>query len=161
MNTPKSDIIFQPKGVASGVISSPVVRPHVLVVDDDEPTRTVCARMLERANFDADAVPDGSVAWDVLQAAKYDLVVSDCDMPRLSGIDLLKKMRTTGMMEPVILMSGSLKNLSAVDPASFGPLEIVAKPFSFYQLMVTVDALMPFAEVSTRRISAARTVFDA
>jgi twitching motility two-component system response regulator PilH len=116
--------------------------------------------MLERANFAADAVPDGSDAWDALQTDKYDLVVSDCDMPRLSGIDLLKRMRITGMMEPVILMSGSLKNLSAVNPASFGPLEIVAKPFSFYHLIVTVDALLPFAKVSARQLAAARPVFN-
>lgn len=86
----------------------PDSRHRILVAEDDEDTRRLNIEVLAGSGYKVDAAADGAIAWDVLQFTGYDLLVTDYNMPRMSGIELLKKLRAAHMVLPVILVSGTM-----------------------------------------------------
>lgn len=66
---------------------------RVVVAEDDAVFRRVIAFTLERAGFDVSPVANGQLAWELLQAGRVDCLVTDHQMPQLSGIELIAKTR--------------------------------------------------------------------
>jgi DNA-binding response OmpR family regulator len=87
-------------------------RPHprqrILIVDDDEDIRRLDLEALAGAGYKVDGAADGVAAWDVIQLNRYDLLVTDYNMPRMSGVELLLKIHTARMALPVIMVSGTI-----------------------------------------------------
>jgi two-component system chemotaxis response regulator CheY len=83
-------------------------RQRILVVDDDGDIRRVNTEVLVDSGYEVDAAADGALAWDILQFKHYDLLVTDYNMPKMSGVDLLLKLHAAGMDLPVILVSGTI-----------------------------------------------------
>ena len=86
----------------------PNPRPRILVVEDDEDIRRLNAEVLTVSGYKVDAAADGTIAWDILQYNQYDLLVTDYHMPKMSGVELLKKVRAAHVALPVILVSGTM-----------------------------------------------------
>lgn len=82
---------------------------RVLVVDDSLPCRALAASILTEAGYEVRAVADGSQAWTLLQDVRFDVVVSDLQMPRMDGLDLLHRVRASAPLAdlPVILNSST------------------------------------------------------
>ena len=80
-------------------------KKRVLVVDDSATVREVEKKILENAGLSVDTAVDGVDGWNVVRLSKYDLVVSDVDMPRMSGLGLTSKIRTLYPDLPVIIIS--------------------------------------------------------
>ena len=80
---------------------------RVLVVEDSITVREVERQMLLRAGYAVDTAVDGMDGWNAVQKVKYDLVVSDVDMPRMNGIEFVRKMRADRRYEtlPVVIVS--------------------------------------------------------
>src|SRR5436190_12282712 len=66
---------------------------RILVVDDDISIRELSTEVLIHHGYHVDAAEDGAVAWDILQVSSYDLLLTDHNMPKVSGVELLKKLR--------------------------------------------------------------------
>lgn len=81
---------------------------HVLVVDDSITTRTLEQSVLEAAGYHVTAAVDGQDAWEKLQQEPVELVVSDVEMPRMTGFDLCRRMRSSKRFAevPVVLVTG-------------------------------------------------------
>ena len=80
---------------------------RILVVDDSITVREVERRLLENKGYEVDVAVDGMDGWNAVQTGKYDLVISDVDMPRMNGIELVKNIRN-GLATrhlPVIILS--------------------------------------------------------
>src|ERR1041385_7209715 len=75
---------------------------RILVVDDEVEIRQVNAEVLRRFGYQTETVADGAAAWEALQANRYDLLITDNRMPKVSGVELVKKMRSAHMTLPVI-----------------------------------------------------------
>ncbi|MBE0544257.1 MAG: response regulator, partial [Verrucomicrobia bacterium] len=91
-----------------GQAADAAVKLHrILVVDDDDSIRQLNTAVLTRAGYTVDAAEDGVVAWHALNAESYDLLITDNNMPALTGIELLQKMRAARMCLPVIVASGT------------------------------------------------------
>ena len=75
---------------------------RILVVDDDVSVRQLTTELLIRAGFVVDAATDGATGWEALQAKQYDLVITDNFMPKLTGIEMVKKIHAGNMNLPVI-----------------------------------------------------------
>jgi DNA-binding response OmpR family regulator len=88
----KDKTISQP-GESTG---APLPRCRILLVEDDSGLLRLNAEVLKRSGYDVDAVEDGAAAWDTLQLNRYDLMVTDNKMPRVSGVELLKKLQAAG-----------------------------------------------------------------
>ena len=82
-------------------------RKRLLVVDDSVTTRTLLKSILETAGYDVVSANDGQEAFDMLSEYEFDLIVSDVDMPRMSGFDLTRSIRNSGQWSslPVVLVT--------------------------------------------------------
>jgi DNA-binding response OmpR family regulator len=88
--------------------SKPNPPQRILVVEDDVVTLRINIKVLTKSGYEVDGAEDGAVAWDALQLNGYDLIVTDNDMPNVSGVDLLKKLYAARMALPVIMVSGTM-----------------------------------------------------
>lgn len=82
--------------------------PQLLAVDDSITTRTLMRGLLESAGYRVKVAADGSQAWELLQQEEFDLVVSDVDMPGMTGFDLVTRVRAHPRTAriPLILVTG-------------------------------------------------------
>lgn len=128
------------------VLANPARR--ILVVDDDEDIRQVSARVLRHFGFQTETAADGAAAWEALQAAGYDLLITDHNMPEVSGAELVKKVRSARMTLPVILASGAMPTHELDGNAWMQPLTTLVKPFSGVQLVAMVRAVLAQPAVS-------------
>jgi CheY-like chemotaxis protein len=111
---------------------------RILVVDDEKQIRQLNSSVLILSGYPVDTAEDGGVAWEALQAGRYGLLITDNQMPKITGVDLVKKCRGARMSLPVILASGAA-------PADAESLEIAAillKPFTGAQLVKTVKEVL-------------------
>ena len=117
-------------------------RPRILVVEDDREQRQTNALVLACSGYTVDVAEDGAAAWEAAQASRYDLLITDNHMPRLTGLELLKKMRSTGMGLPVIMATGILPTQELIQNPWLEPVALLAKPYAAEQLLETVKALL-------------------
>jgi len=135
---------------------------RILVVDDDEMFLDLAATMLNRAGFSVDTAGDGEAGWTALRAGAYDLLITDNDMPRLTGVELVTRAREAGMTLPVVMASGS-SALEAIHGS--GWLNLAAclrKPFAIHELVEIASRVAlsrptpdPVTESTGPRLSAA------
>ena len=118
--------------------------PHrrILVVDDDRLVRRHIAEMLIHSGYHVDAAEDGAVAWDMLQLHRYDLLVTDNQMPKVSGVELLKKLHSVRMTLPVIMATGSLPEVEFTRYPWLQPAATLLKPFTGDELLRTVEKVL-------------------
>jgi CheY-like chemotaxis protein len=110
----------------------------ILVADDYEGARQVITNTLARAGFEVGTAADGEAAWEALQHGHFDLLVTDNEMPRLAGLELIKRIRDAGLRLPIILVSGSLTEEGMRDYAHLQVAAVLAKPFDFWEFLNTV-----------------------
>ena len=85
-------------------------RKRVLVVDDSLTVREVERKLLETQGYEVTVAVDGMDGWNNLQGAPFDLVVSDIDMPRMNGIDLVRKIKADPLLKALPVMIVSYKD---------------------------------------------------
>lgn len=140
-----SDQASRDQNVFLGV-RSPAATPRILLVDDEEAIRQICAETLARYGYQVDTAEDGETGWEMLNAAKfdsdaYDLLITDNNMPRLSGFDLVKRLRSAQIDLPVIMASGMV-NVLRSETESLGLAAILAKPFFPKDLIKAVKSVL-------------------
>jgi CheY-like chemotaxis protein len=114
-------------------------RPRILYVDDEYPLRRLCEVVLVRAGYDVDTAADGMEAWEALQHLQYHLLITDYDMPRLTGLQLATRARNAGMRLPIVLSSGSPEALHSAVGSRLGFAACLPKPFGIQALMKAVE----------------------
>jgi two-component system sensor histidine kinase and response regulator WspE len=77
------------------------------VVDDSLTVREVERQLLARLGYEVDVAVDGADGWNAIRSARYDLLVSDIDMPRMNGIELVRAVRSEARLAalPIIIVS--------------------------------------------------------
>ncbi|MEG4626855.1 hybrid sensor histidine kinase/response regulator [Microcoleus sp. w1-18aA5] len=82
-------------------------RQHILVVDDSITVREMTRKLLQNRGYDVDVAVNGMDAWTAIRSNHYDLILSDIDMPRMNGIELVKQIKDhpTFNLLPVIIVS--------------------------------------------------------
>ena len=80
---------------------------RILVAEDSVTTRTLVRNILQAAGYEVVVTPDGAAAWEALQTERFDLLLSDIEMPNLDGIALTERIRATPALLglPVILVT--------------------------------------------------------
>jgi len=117
-----------------------VQQPTVLVADDEEMVRHLCARVLEDAGYRVLTAVDGLQALQMVRqfGSEIQLVVSDLRMPRLDGLQLSDWLTTMHMSTPVIFISGY--NLDRPTDR-----QVLAKPFHPSELIAAVERVLSAA----------------
>ena len=114
---------------------------NILIVEDDEDTAEVVCTLLEDAGFKATSVDRGEMALDKITAQNPDLVLLDLNLPDISGIEVLKHVRSHSFL-PMIVLSGFGQDRDRVVALEAGADDYMAKPFSPEELVARVRALL-------------------
>lgn len=104
-----------------------------LVVDDFSTMRRIVRNLLKELGFtNVDEAEDGVAALAKLRGAQFDFVVSDWNMPNMTGIDLLRNIRgDTGLKHlPVLMVTAEAKKENIVEAAQAGANGYIVKPFT-------------------------------
>jgi DNA-binding response OmpR family regulator len=122
---------------------APAIPPRrILVVDDDPDTRQLSVDVLVNANFEVDAAIDGADGWEALRAKHFDLLITDNTMPRMSGLELIEKLRYTRLPLPVIMATGQLPTQEFEQKPWLLPDATLQRPFSNDDLLATVKKVL-------------------
>ena len=118
-------------------------RPVALIVDDSLSVRRVVGRTLERNGWQALLARDGQEALDILEAGKVDVMITDIEMPRMDGYELMSAINAHATLSPVPVVvltsrSGQKHRERAVD---LGASAYVVKPFQEQQLLEAVETV--------------------
>ena len=112
---------------------------RILVVDDDEAMRDLISGVLTGAGFAVSTASDGQQAWESLLHKRYDLLVTDNEMPRLPGIALIERLRHPGMTLCVVVASGTAPPETVRHDPQLRIDAILPKPFDIADLLNTVN----------------------
>ena len=108
-------------------------KKRFLVVDDFSTMRRIVRNLLkELGHTEVEEADDGSVALARLKAEKFDFVISDWNMPNMTGLDLLKAMRADAALKhvPVLMITAEAKKENIVEAAQAGASGYIVKPFT-------------------------------
>jgi CheY-like chemotaxis protein len=118
-------------------------RPHRILVVEDEPLmRHLNTKMLIDAGYHVDAAEDGAAAWDTLQAKSYALLITDNTMPKVSGIELIRKVRTVDMALPVIMATALPPTEEFTRNPHLQPAATLLKPYTAAEFVGTVEKVL-------------------
>ena len=124
---------------------------RILVVDDEISIRELGSAVLTQSGYYVDAVEDGAVGWEALQSSSYDLLITDNNMPRVSGVELVKMRRSTRMILPVLMISAALPPETLNGDSSLQFSAALLKPFTRNKLLGTVEKVLRAAVVTPGR----------
>ena len=142
MNDEAATATAKPDGAARPYRASPPRR--ILVVDDEACIRLLLTEVLAGSGYDVDVAEDGAAAWEALQAKSYDLLITDHFMPRVTGLELIKHLRSARMDLPVVMAAGELPVREMARNPSLDLAATLLKPFTMDALIDTVKTC--FAE---------------
>jgi DNA-binding response OmpR family regulator len=115
---------------------------RILVVDDDPDTRQLSIDVLVSSEYEVDAAKDGAAGWEALRAQHYDLVITDNKMPKMTGVELIEKLRYTRVGLPVIMATRQLPTHIFDQKPWLTPDATLQRPFSNDDLLATVKKVL-------------------
>ncbi|GAA5231804.1 response regulator transcription factor [Verticiella sediminum] len=115
---------------------------RILVIEDDVDLADALVRRLRRIGHAVDWQQDGLAANGVLEYETFDLLVLDVGLPRLSGLELLRRLRARGDKTPVLMLTARADIEDRVHALDAGADDYLAKPFDFRELEARCRALL-------------------
>jgi two-component system, chemotaxis family, sensor histidine kinase and response regulator WspE len=119
---------------------------RILVVEDSITVREVEKHFLEQAGFAVETAKDGKDGLNKAKANQFDLIISDIDMPRMNGIDMIKQIRAVHRLEniPIIVVSYKDREEDRTKAINVGANEYVTKSeFDSIEMLETIRGLLP------------------
>jgi CheY-like chemotaxis protein len=114
----------------------------ILIVDDEDNDRELNSRILIRAGYDVVGAADGDAAWEAIQIQHFDLMITDNFMPKVTGVELVNKLRAAGTKLRVFFLTGDFP----VDQFDRYPwlrnIVILTKPVSSGQLLSAIEKIL-------------------
>jgi DNA-binding response OmpR family regulator len=130
-------------GIADAPWQSPANSPRrILAVDEDHDLRLLYTEALTRPDFSVDVAEDGAAGWEALQANTYHLLITEHDLPKLTGVDLVRKLRASHMGLPVVMAVGRLPTHELARTPSLQLAATLVKPFAVDALLDTVENVL-------------------
>ncbi len=105
----------------------------ILIVDDFATMRRILKNILKQLGFktlvEAD---DGTTAWEILEGQSIDLIISDWNMPKMTGLELLKKVRASDKYKgtPFLMVTAEAQKQNVIEAVQAGVSNYVVKPFT-------------------------------
>lgn len=119
---------------------------QILIVDDMSSIRSLIKGIVQSlGNFDVDEASSGVSALQKMQTRRYDLLISDWNMPEMSGIELLKTIRQDESLKttPVILLTAEVTKENIREAVSLGINGYIVKPFTPDSLITSLKKIIP------------------
>jgi len=114
----------------------------ILIAEDEKQIATSLKKHFDDEGFNVQIVEDGALAIDLFNKIKFDIVLLDWKMPKLTGLEVCKHIRNNDKSIPIILITalGDIKN--KVEALNAGADDYITKPFSFEELFARVNAVL-------------------
>jgi DNA-binding response OmpR family regulator len=126
---------------------------RILLADDEPDLAESVSYVLRRDGFEVDCVADGDAALAAVRSTRYDLAVLDVMMPKLSGLELCRVLRTESDL-PIIMLTARDAEVDRVLGLELGADDYLTKPFSLAELVSRVRALLRRRELDRTATSA-------
>jgi CheY-like chemotaxis protein len=119
-------------------------RKHILLVDDSLSGRIAQREMIERMGYIVEVASSGMQALTRLAERKFDMVVTDINMPRMDGYEFTEKVRSMPATRriPIIMVTSDVKNADRIKAYEVGIDDFLAKPFSEDDLRASIEKHM-------------------
>lgn len=114
----------------------------ILIVEDEKGIRILLSDVLSSEGFEVISVKDGQESLDQMEDSKFDLVITDINMPRLDGIEMLKRMKKAGRKEKVIVITADILDRRLEDGELPSVLTQLQKPFKIDNFVDVVIGAM-------------------
>ncbi|MGH7624327.1 MAG: response regulator transcription factor [Gemmatimonadaceae bacterium] len=114
----------------------------VLVIDDDLDLLAVLNRILEREGYTVRSAKDGEEGLHAALDHAPDLIILDLGLPRMSGVDVARELRSRGFLTPMLMLTARGSVPDRVSGLDAGADDYLAKPFDFAELLARVKALL-------------------
>ena len=121
--------------------------PRIAVVDDEAGIRTTLDVALRREGYAVELHADGLAAWEAFSAALPDVVVLDILLPRIDGLELLRRLRALSRELPILMLSSKGEEFDRVLGLEMGADDYLPKPFSIRELLARLKVLLRRAEL--------------
>ena len=119
---------------------------RVLVVDDFSTMRRIIKNILRQLGFNnVVEADDGTTAWDVLNKDKIDFVISDWNMPQMTGIELLRKVRGSEEFAdmPFLMVTAEAQQENIIEAVQAKVSNYIVKPFTAEVMKQKIDKIFP------------------
>jgi two-component system, NtrC family, response regulator HydG len=124
-----------------------MVPSKILVVDDSDDTREMMAKLLELESFTVVTAEDGSAGLDTADSERPDLIITDVNMPRMNGIEMIRRLREQeGFATLPIMAITAYGNGVANEALEAGADRAATKPIQFNALVVEIKELLEASE---------------
>lgn len=118
----------------------------ILIVEDEPNMRLGLKDNLEFEGYEVETAEDGEEGLNKILDNEYDLIIMDVMMPKISGFDVCKKVRVSGVTTPIILLTAKGEEIDKVLGLELGADDYVTKPFSLRELLARVKAILRRSE---------------
>ena len=150
----KDNELLQTGESAGASVQSPANSSHrILVVDDDSDLRRLYAEVLARPGYHVDAAEDGAAGWEAIQASNYNLLITENNLPKLTGVELVRKLRAARLAVPVVMAAVRLPTLELDQNPPLRLAALLSKPFYLSELLQTVRAVLRATDSSRELIA--------
>ena len=123
------------------------------MVDDDKSIRELTTELLTRSGFEVDVAADGAAGWEALQVKRYDLLITDNFMPKVTGIEMVQKLHATGMQLPVIMATALFPQEQFISHPWLETIPTLIKPFESDELLSTVIKVLSASDGNREQIA--------
>ena len=111
---------------------------RVLVVDDEPPIRRFLRTSLTAQGYDIVEAEDGSKALEEVRRRSPDLLVLDLGLPGIDGLEVIRRLRGSGVTLPIVVLSSRVDEAGKVEALDLGADDYVTKPFGVEQLLARI-----------------------
>ncbi|HVB81747.1 MAG TPA: response regulator [Candidatus Binataceae bacterium] len=125
------------------------LRPTIFVVDDESSVRDAMRGLLEEEGWAVEVYASGEAFLDAYRPGREGCLVVDARMPRMSGLDLLERLKTKGGGPPAIMITGHADIRLAVRAMKAGAMAFLEKPVQYDELVVNIERALELTRNST------------
>lgn len=113
----------------------------LLIAEDEQELARAIQVILEKQGYIVDSVYDGEEAYEYASLAEYDGIILDIMMPKLTGLDVLEKLRQAGSQTPILLLTAKSAIDDRINGLDLGADDYLTKPFAMGELLARVRAM--------------------
>ena len=130
---------------------------RILIAEDEANLRLVLQKELERLGYRVQAAPDGEAALRRLEESNVDVLLCDINMPRIDGMELLRRVHERPNPPEVIMLTGQATVETAVEAMKLGAYDYLTKPYRITELDIRVKQAADKRRLACRQCTFART----
>ena len=115
---------------------------RILIAEDDPKLRKTLVHIFEHNHYGVDGVDNGMDAFEFASSGEYDGLVLDIMMPGLDGVELLRKLRSSGITTPALFLTARTEIQQRIEGLDAGADDYLPKPFATQELLARVRAML-------------------